>query len=226
MQTNVIGWPVSASVPVQPDDEEARQLLQEELSKPVYQEAEPSLLERIWTEILNWLGDVLGQIRGVDAGLGTILLAVGAAVVIVVAVLLIRPRLNARRKRSGPAVFERASTLSADAHRTLADEAAAQGEWDEALTERFRAITRSAEERLVLDDQPGRTAGEVAEQLKGAFSAFETGISWLALRFNEVHYGARPATPTDYERSVALDRDLTGSQPQSARATAQWAAPL
>ncbi|NJC22941.1 hypothetical protein BJ994_002017 [Arthrobacter pigmenti] len=226
MQKNVIDWPVWAGVPVQPDDEEARQLLQEELSKPVYQEAEPSLLERIWTEILNWLGELLGQIRGVDAGLGTILLAVGAAVVIVIAVLLVRPRLNARRKRSGPAVFEQTSRLSAEAHRALADEAAAGSNWDEALTERFRAITRSAEERLVLDDQPGRTAGEVADRLQGAFSAFETDISWLALRFNEVHYGARPATPSDYERSVALDRNLTVSQPQSARATAQWAAPV
>ena len=83
-------------VPEQLDAEEARQLLREELAKGIYQEAEPSILERAWTAFLTWLGEVLSQIRSVDAGLGTILLAVGAVVVIIAAVLLVKPRLNAR----------------------------------------------------------------------------------------------------------------------------------
>lgn len=226
MQLQPSGAILPATVPVQPDAEEARRLLREELAKVVYQEAEPSLLERAWTAVLNWLGEVLSQIRSVDAGLGTILLAVGAVVVILVAVLLVKPRLNARRRRADPAVFDSVARLSSEAHRQLADDAAAGGHWDTALAERFRAITRAAEERLVLDEQAGRTAGEVAVQLQAAFSPLATDISWLASRFNEVHYGARPAARNDYERAAQLDGKLARMQPQRSNAEARWVTPV
>lgn len=216
---------LAVTVPVQLDDDEARQLLQEELAKGAYQEAEPSLLERGWTAFLNWLGEVLGQIRSVDAGLGTILLAVGAVVVILVAVLLVKPRLNARN-RPEPTVFQAQSRLTAQAHRDYAEAAGRTGNWDEALTERFRAITRAAEERVILDEQAGRTAGEVAHQLQDVFAAQSASLEWLALRFNEVHYGARPATQADYERSVDLDRELERTQPRRQAGSQQWAAPV
>lgn len=212
-------------VPVQPDDDEARQLLQDELAKGIYQDAEPSLLERAWTAFLNWLGELLGQIRSVDAGLGTILLAAGAVVVIAAAVLLIKPRLNARQRRE-PAVFADQSRLSAELHRTWADAAARNGDWDEALTERFRAVTRAAEERVILDEQAGSTAVEVARRLQALFTAQSDDLEWLALRFNEVHYGARPATPKDYQRAVELDQVLQRSQPRRHAGTQQWTAPL
>jgi hypothetical protein len=214
-----------AAVPEELDDDKARQLVQDELTKGIYQEAEPSLLERAWTAVLNWLADVLGQIRSVDAGLGTILLAVGAAVVITAAVLLIKPRLNAR-KRPAPTVFQTASRISAQAHRDYADAAARNGDWDEALTERFRAITRSAEERVILDEQAGRTAVEVARQLQDLFNSQSENLDWLALRFNEVHYGARPATQADYQRAVDLDQGLQRSQPHRQGVNQHWAAPV
>lgn len=213
------------AVPVQPEDDEARQLLQEELAKGVYQEAEPSLLERAWAAFLTWLGEVLGQIRSVDAGLGTILLAVGAVVVITAAVLLIKPRLNAR-KRAEPQVFQAQTRLTAQAHRESADAAAGTGNWDDALTERFRAITRAAEERVILDEQAGRTAGEVARQLQDLFINQAETLECLALRFNEVHYGARPATRNDYQRAVGLDQELQRTQPRRQAGNQHWAAPV
>lgn len=216
---------VSTGVPVQPDAEEARQLLSDELAKGIYREAEPSLLERVWTAVLNWLGEVLGSIRSVDADLGTVLLAVGAAIVIAVAVLLVKPRLNARRKPE-PQVFQEASRLSADEHRHRAEAAAAREQWDDALTERFRAITRSAEERVILDEQPGRTAMEVSHQLQGRFGALTEQLEWLATRFNEVHYGARPAGQGDYERAARLDGQLQQTRPQAGSRNEQWTAPV
>jgi ribosomal protein S20 len=213
------------AVPVQPDADEARRLLEDELAKGIYQEAQPSLLERAWTAFLNWLGELLGQIRSVDAGLGTVLLAVGAVVVIAVAILLIKPRLNAR-KRPEPAVFQQASRLSAQAHRTLSEAAAKNRDWDEALTERFRAITRAAEERIIIDEQAGRTAAEVAAQLQNLFNVQSADLDWLALRFNEVHYGARPATEADCQRAAELDQDLLHAQPRRHASDQQWAAPV
>jgi hypothetical protein len=214
-----------AAVPVQPDADEARRLLQDELAKGVYRQAEPSLLERAWTAVLTWLGELLGQIRSVDAGVGTILLAVGAGLVIAVAVLLIRPRLNAVR-RPDPTVFPVQSSLSSQAHRGIAEAAARTGNWDEALTERFRAITRAAEERVILDEQAGRTAVEVAHRLQDLFTAQSEELHWLAERFNEVHYGSRPAGQPDYRRAAELDLELQRTQPRRQAGSAHWAAPV
>ncbi|SDH36311.1 protein of unknown function [Arthrobacter subterraneus] len=213
------------AVPVQPDADEARRLLQDELAKDAYRQAEPSLLERAWTAVLTWLGELLGQIRSVDAGVGTILLAVGAVVVIAAAVLLIKPRLNAGR-RPDPTVFPARSSLSAQAHREFAEAAARTGNWDEALTERFRAITRAAEERVILDEQAGRTAVEVAHRLQNLFAAQSEELHWLAERFSEVHYGSRPAGQADYRRAAELDRELQRTQPRRQAGSAQWAAPV
>lgn len=213
------------AVPVQPDADEARQLLQDELAKGVYRQAEPSLLERAWTAVLTWLGELLGQIRSVDAGVGTILLAVGAGVVIAAAVLLIRPRLNARR-RPAPTVFPATSRLPAQAHRDSAEAAARTGNWDEALTERFRAITRAAEERVILDEQAGRTAVEVARGLQDLFVAQSEELEWLAERFNEVHYGSRPAGRADYRRAAELDLELQRTHPRRQAGSPQWTAPV
>lgn len=218
-------FPLPVAVPVQPDADEARRLLQDELAKGVYRQAEPSLLERAWTAVLTWLGELLGQIRSVDAGVGTILLAVGAGVVIAVAVLLIKPRLNAVR-RPDPTVFLVQSGLSAQAHRDTAEAAARTGNWDEALTERFRAITRAAEERVILDEQAGRTAVEVAHRLQDLFAAQSEELHWLAERFNEVHYGSRPAGQPDYRRAAELDLELQRTQPRRQAGSAHWAAPV
>lgn len=218
-------FPLPVAVPVQPDADEARRLLQDELAKGVYRQAEPSLLERAWTAVLTWLGELLGQIRSVDAGVGTILLAVGAGVVIAVAVLLIKPRLNAVR-RPDPTVFPAQSGLSAQAHRDTAEAAARTGKWDEALTERFRAITRAAEERMILDEQAGRTAVEVAHRLQDLFAAQSDELHWLAERFNEVHYGSRPAGQPDYRRAAELDLELQRTQPRRQAGSAHWAAPV
>lgn len=218
-------FPLPVAVPVQPDADEARRLLQDELAKGVYRQAEPSLLERAWTAVLTWLGELLGQIRSVDAGVGTILLAVGAGVVIAVAVLLIKPRLNAVR-RPDPTVFPVQSGLSAQAHRDTAEAAARTGDWDEALTERFRAITRAAEERVILDEQAGRTAVEVAHRLQDLFAAQSEELHWLAERFNEVHYGSRPAGQPDYRRAAELDLELQRTQPRRQAGSAHWAAPV
>lgn len=212
-------------VPVTPDSDDARNWLSDELAESSYQEAKPGFLEQLWNAVLDWLFGLFENFQSLDAGIGTTLLAVGSAIVIIVAVLLVRPRLNARRGSSQPAVFDDGVLRSAARHRELADNAAGAGDWDTALTERFRAIVRSAEERGVIDEQPGRTAGEVAMQLEGAFGTSRDSIVWIADRFNEVHYGSQPADNADYVRAVSLDSMLLEARPALSAATTRWAVP-
>jgi hypothetical protein len=204
---------VRADVPVVPDDDEARGWVEEELARTVYQQAQPSLLDRIRDAIGQWLADVLSDFQGLDANLGVVLIVFGAAVVIAVAVWLVKPRLNPGRKQASAALFDDDVTRTAEEHRGLARQAARQGRWDLALAEQFRAIIRSAEERTVIDPQPGQTAEEVAAKLCLAFSAEEAALRWLARRFNEVHYGGATAQEPDFTAAVELDNRLMQAKP-------------
>ncbi len=200
--------------------DESRQLLEDELAKTVYQEAQPSVFERAIQAVIDWVLDALSGVRTLGAGPGTLLLAGGAVLLVVVAVLLVRPRLNARAARKTRSVFGDRSTLSAAAHRRRAAAAAAAGRWNEALAERLRAVIRDAEERGIVEDRPGRTATEAAAGLAQAFPEPAGEIAWLADRFNEVQYGAGVADATDAARAASLDSVLAAALPDRGAAPA------
>lgn len=217
--------PFASNSAVTPDDDEARRWLLDELAKGQYQEAEPNILERIATAILEWLGSIFAGLQPLEAGPGTLILVLGAVAVVAVAVWLIKPRLNARRSVSAAGLFAGTSVLTATEHRQLATAAAGSTEWDVALTERLRAVIRSAEERGIIDRQPGRTAGETGVQLRVAFGPQGDGTRWLADRFNEVHYGNRAADESDYLRATAIDDALTVARPAARQSPPDLVAP-
>lgn len=197
-------------VPVLPDEGQGRSWAEQELARSEYQEAQPSLLDRFWSWLGEFFTDLLDGLSGVDPSLGVLLLAAGAAAVLAVAVYLVRPRLNARRRKD---VFDSEEAREAVDHRKLAEEAAARGEWDTALAERLRAVIRSAEERVILDLRAGRTAAEAGQDLAAAFPPEAPEILWLAERFDEVRYGRLPAAAADAEKAAALDLRLESSKP-------------
>jgi hypothetical protein len=208
-----------------PDADEARRLLEEELARSAYVEAQPNIFERILADVLRGLARLLDGFGGLGAGPGTLVLAVGAALIIAVAVLLIKPRLNARGRRVEAAVFDDGERHSAEQHRTRAAEYAAKGDWNGAVAELLRAVIRSAEERVVIDEQPGRTATEAGIQLGAAFPGAPADITWLADLFNETHYGSGSASGDDHRRAAALDAHLSGERPMQAPAPTAPAAP-
>lgn len=202
----------AADVPVTPDERQGRDWAEQELSQSVYQEAEPSLLDRFWQWVREFFSDLLDGISGFDPSVGVVLLAVGAAAVLAVAVVLVRPRLNARRRKE---LFDAEETRVAVDHRRLSEEAEARGDWDTALAERLRAVIRSAEERVTLEPRAGRTAAEAGQELARSFPAAAPDILWLARRFDEVRYGHLPASSADAGQAAALDRLLESSVPRS-----------
>lgn len=195
-----------------PDDGQARQWATEELSKGVYQQAKPSLFDQIVTSILQWLGSLFEDITGVEANLGSVIITVAALLLIGLAIWLIRPRLN-RRRQSPVEMFDGGTVRSAEQHRSEAGEAAGRGEFGRAVLEQFRAIVRSAEERAVLDPQPGRTAGEVALQLESAFPNQRKPLQQAALVFNDIRYGDASGTRSGFEQLLELDRELVAARP-------------
>lgn len=195
--------------PLDPTSPEARAWLEQELRKGIYREPE-GLLDRLW----GWLGDLLSGAPGPG-----VLPAwtVGAAVAVGVAViaLLVLRSLGAERRltTSSPGAVLEGPVRSAAEHRAAAAGALATGDADTAVLEAYRALTRSATERTLLVDLPGRTAHEVAVELAACFPADAARLASAADSFDAVRYGRRPARSDTARALVALDTDLASTRP-------------
>ncbi len=191
-------------IPVTPGEDEAREWVIEELRKPVYNQGE-SLLDRLFSWLINSFAETFdfSSTSGVLTWPVVIALLAGAAVV--AAWLLagpIRMRIEARRAAaSAPLTFDPRSQAEIS---QSALEAAAQGDWNTALLERFRAIIASFEERGILDAREGRTAFEAARDGSAVLGAWEHELIGVSVTFDSVFYGRKDATEAQYLSATTL----------------------
>jgi hypothetical protein len=202
---------MDAEAPVLPDAGEARRWAVEELAKAEYRNAEPSWLDLLWRSFLDWLLTLDGP-SGEAGPVPGPLIGIVIAVIIAAAVILARPRLNPKT-RHRTEVFEPDSELTAADYRKRAETSAAAGKWGDAVVERFRALVRSAEDRTVLDPQPGRTADEVVLALSVPFPAEAARLNQAAGIFDAVRYGNWAAGSDDYRVMAGLDQELEVQRP-------------
>ncbi|QDG88918.1 DUF4129 domain-containing protein [Pseudarthrobacter sp. NIBRBAC000502770] len=197
--------------PVLPGADEAQRWAAEELAKPEYRDAAPSWLDSLWRNFLDWLQSLDGS-PGEAGPVPSPVIALVIAAIIAAAVILARPRLNARVRQARD-VFERETVLTAADYRNRAETAAATGQWGDAVVDRFRAMVRSAENRTILDPQPGRTADEAANALSVPFAGEAGRLARAAATFDGIRYGSRAAGSADYQDMVALDAALDATKP-------------
>jgi len=207
----------SEGVPLQPDATTARELARRELAERAYREAEPGLLERAVRALLDGLGRLdapsgSSPLRAVALVLLLLALAAGVAL----AVRAVGRTSRTARGRSRPVLG--AGAPSAAAHREAADRAAAQGRWEVAVAERFRALVRALQERDLLASSPGLTAAEAAAQAGSALPALAPALHRGAALFDAVAYGGRSAAAEDDAVLRALDADAAAARPQLAAA--------
>ena len=184
--------------------ESARDAAREELSRREYAEAQPPLLVRLAgrlvRELLELVDDAAGAVPGGRLGL---LLLVGL-IALLVAVVLARVRPGAGGRTATP-LFTGSALLTAAEHRALADQAAAEERFAEAVRERLRAVVRDLEARSVLDPRPGRTAGEVARDAGAVMPVIAEDLRQAATTFDEIWYGGRTADASSYALLVGVD---------------------
>ncbi|WP_432119290.1 DUF4129 domain-containing protein [Streptomyces sp. bgisy032] len=200
----------------------AREAARRELSKRMYHEDDPSLVQRALDAFWDWLGKLLNSASTATPG-GTLgLVVIILAVVAVLAAVWWRLGTPRRRPTSSPALFDDRPRSAAD-HRAAAEAHAAQGHWNQAVQERMRALVRALEERALLDVRPGRTADEAAAEAGRALPAHTDRLRTAARDFDDVTYGGRSATEQSYHRMAELDRDLERTKPQLATSSASTA---
>ena len=202
---------MAAEPPVLPGADEARRWAAEELAKPEYRDAAPSWLDTLWRNFLDWLQSLDGS-SGDAASVPSPVIALVIAAIIAAAILLARPRLNARARKTRD-VFASEPAMSATDYRNRAEAAAAAGKWGDAVVDRFRAVVRSAEVRTILDPRPGRTADEAARALSVPFNAESGRLLLAAAVFDGIRYGNRAAGRADYQEMVGLDSALDAMKP-------------
>lgn len=183
--------------------ESARREAERELIKPEYHHTEPLLLRALrWA--LKQLGKLIDGASAAAPGGGWGLLGLLLLLVGLILVLLWRFGALAGANRRGW-VFDADHPRSADDHRQWAESAAAVGDWQRAIRERFRAVVRSLEERTILEPRLGRTADEAAAEGGSALPAAAPSLRAAAAVFDDVVYGGRAATEHGYRAVVEAD---------------------
>ncbi|MGW4483452.1 DUF4129 domain-containing protein [Amycolatopsis sp. NPDC004368] len=198
-------------VPVDIDRDPARLRAVQELTDPAYAAARPGLLQ----QVAHWLGEkfseLLANLSGVPGGPLGLLLVIGLLIVLIVVVRL-RVGKVARAAQAARHVFS-GRRRSADEYRKAAEQAAAQGQFADAVRERFRAIVRGLEERALLDSRSGRTADEAATEAGALLPGLAADLAAGAREFDDVHYGGRPGTEAAYRALTDLDDRVRRARP-------------
>ncbi|MFD9908548.1 DUF4129 domain-containing protein [Streptomyces sp. NPDC059063] len=190
----------------------AREAAEDELSKPMYHENDPGLLQRALNRFWGWVDDLFNAASGAAPGGGLGLLVIVVAVVALLAALWWRLGTPRRAPGTSSALFEDRPRSAAE-HRAAAEAHAADGHWSPAVQERMRAIVRSLEERALLDPRPGRTADEAAAEAGHTLPAHADRLRAAAREFDDVTYGGRAGDEPTYLRLTELDQDLDRTRP-------------
>ncbi|GGN38348.1 DUF4129 domain-containing protein [Streptomyces fuscichromogenes] len=204
--------------PVTTPRDPAREAARRELSKRMYHEHDPGLLQRALNAVLDWIDRLLAAAASATPGGALGLVVVVLAVIAVLGALWWRLGTPGRQPVSAAALFDDRPRSAAE-HRAAAEAHAAQGHWNQALQERMRAVVRALEERALLDIRPGRTADEAAAEAGRALPAHTDRLRAAAREFDDVTYGGRRATQASYDHVTSLDRDLEHSKPILAGST-------
>lgn len=199
-------------VPVEPDAATARRWAEIELSDPIYQD-QPNLLQTVLSWLAERFADLQVTAADVDPRVAAIVVTAVVAIAIVVALVVAGPVRRARRtERPSVDVFGDDTRTAAEL-RASADALAAAGDWSGAVLDRFRALLRSLEERVVLDERPGRTAHEAAHEAGERLPTCAADLGDAARLFDDVCYGEALADAEDDARLRDLDRRVLAERP-------------
>jgi hypothetical protein len=200
-------------VPVDPDADEARQWVLDELAKPEYREAQPTWFDLLAGAIRDWFASLSFGAAGGPPGIGALIVVLVVVVVLVIAFLVFgAPRLNRKSTVAG-SLFGDDDDRDAAAIRRAAEEAARAGDYTLAVAESFRAIARGLAERTVLTTTPGTTAHDFSVRAAAAFPAFDERLADAAAVFDDVRYLGGTGDRAQYDSVAALERDLRSATP-------------
>jgi hypothetical protein len=187
------------------DPERVREAVREVLSRPEFRPPERPLLVRLVDWLLEGIGRLLAVLGGSGAG-GLIGLALLALILVGVGLLAAR---FSRGLTSSPEVAAALRGLprrSAAEWRAEAETHERDGAWRQAVRCRYRALVAELATRGLLDEVPGRTAGEYRGEVGRSLPDAAADFAGATELFELAWYGRRA---TGSQEAARL-RDLSG----------------
>ena len=197
------------SPPLTPDADEARRQLADELSKPIYADAQSWLADQ-WQKLLDWL---IGTPTSTGSLSSTQLLVLAATAIGIAALAIWAFAGPVRTERRRRAVFAADEQRTADQLRADASRLATDQDWTAASMQLCRALVRSLAERTLIEETPGLTAHEAAGRAAPRLPAFSPRLTQAADLFDALAYGHRDGTAQQYRTLVELDEAIGASRP-------------
>lgn len=202
---------MSAVAGLDPDLDEARRLLVEELQETRY--GEPF-------DPIGWLVAQVERFQLWLAGLGQGDAVVGAvAAVLLVLLLGAVLYLVSRSSRRSHAVGADAAVVgidpgtSAEEYLARARRALEGGHASEAVADAVRSLAVNARVRTLLSDLPSLTVHEVTEQLARPFPDHREALRTVGVDFDAAVYGRTPLPIENAQRAIALTERLRDARP-------------
>lgn len=204
-----------SEIPLIPDGDSARHLAEQELAKPEYQAAKPTLIDQWARTVVDFVVGLFTREHAASAGPWAALVIGAVLVAALIAVLVIWgwPR-RSRPSPVGSVLLGAVDDRTAAQLRADADRAAREADWAEAIVLRYRAIARALIERDLITPAPGATAQTIAREAVTPFPAEAEALHEAAVAFDDVRYLGLPGGPDLYRTLVGTDDRLQRLRPQ------------
>ena len=198
-----------------PDRDTARELLEQELAKNEYQQAEPAWFDVVGRAIVEFFERLLNPDSPNALGAGGLVVIALLVVALIITAFVIwgRPRAAARSATTTATLFGEREERSAREPSRAAETAARAGQFDEATVLRTRALARGLAERGIVTPPPGATVHAFARQAAVAFPTYRTSLDAAADAFDEVRYLRAPGTEAAYALVRDLDTAIADARP-------------
>jgi Domain of unknown function (DUF4129) len=170
------------------------------LSRREFREPRPSLLAQLRQRLLDVLGRLIARV--LDGAHGSLIgWLVVAALVTVVVLLLARFAAGVSRDPGLPGLDHLAADVRTGAEwRAEAAGHEAAGRWRQAVRCHYRALVADLAARGLVDEVPGRTAGEYRAEVTASAPTAAADFGGATELFERAWYGNRPTGPDEAER--------------------------
>ena len=170
------------------DPEQVREVVREVLSRPEFRPPHRSLTERLVDWVLELIGRLLAALGGSGAG-GIVGLVLLALVLVGVGVLAARFSRGLTPSPEVAAAVPAGRRRSAAVWRAEAEAQERAGAWREAVRSRYRALVADLASRGLVEEVPGRTAGEYRREVGRALPEAATDFAGATELFEVAWYG-------------------------------------
>lgn len=196
------------------DADDARRAIDAILARREFDEDQRTWLERARDWVFERIGDLIDALSGAGSGGAGTLVAWAVALVLTGLAVWLAVRLTRTWSRTppSPALPAPGARRSAADWRADAEAAEAAGDWRLALRCRYRALVADLAARGLVEEVPGRTAGEYRRQVDRNVPGAAPDFSGATELFEAAWYGGRASGPEEATRFRQLaDRVLTGA---------------